>query len=172
MCREVGCCRAGLMQVQRRELGVHFVKYRLIIIPCRNLHLIHNLLPWGRLGRLVDDWLAKSKHPCTWGVVRSRKSSLDQRWELEREFQLINKHSTGKKEGRKSLRTHVVKEGQREGMWWFQASHQEWPWALSEERFQKAWEAILESWDQRCGCNLWHEQWHWGELQLATWKRN
>jgi hypothetical protein len=57
-------------------------------------------------------------------------------------------------------------------MWWFQASHQEWAWALSEERFQKAWEAILESWDQRCGCNLWHEQWHWGELQLATWKRN
>ncbi len=66
------------------------------------------------LGRLVDDWLVKSKHLCTWGVVRSRKSSLDQRWELERDFQLINKHSTGKKEGRKSLRTHIVKEGQRE----------------------------------------------------------
>lgn len=27
---------------------------------------------------------------------------------------MINKHSTGKKEGRKSLTIHIVKEGQRE----------------------------------------------------------
>ncbi len=62
------------------------------------------------LGRLVDDWLVKSKHPCTWGVVRSRKKQLGSKVRTWKRLS-VDKQTLNRKEGRKEILENTYCEG-------------------------------------------------------------